>query len=162
MRTWQIIGLVALVFIVIAGGIGAFVYWTLPKIESAAFAGFVGVLVGTFAGVFGSLITGIVGLWKTAKDTDEKLKDRISNHALQLTQMDYDLRQKSLESSGGTQQFLAPVKVYRIFYRALYELHTTGGWPEEALQAGLLGIFELGGEKGKGIVPAEPAPGADA
>ena len=125
-----------------------FVYWSLPKIESAAFAGFVGVLVGTFAGVFGSLITAIVGIWKTAKDADEKLKDRISDHALQLTQMDYELRQKSLDTSGTTQKFLAPVKVYRTFYRALYELHTTGGWPKEVEEQGLLNIFELGLKKG--------------
>ena len=92
-------------------------------------------------------ITAIVGLWKTAKDADEKLKDRISDHALQLTKMDYELRQKSLDTSGTTQKFLAPVKVYRTFYRALYELHTTGGWPKEVEEQGLLNIFELGLKK---------------
>lgn len=160
MSIWQIICLIGSVFIAIAGGIGGFIYWALPRIESAAFAGFVGVLVGTFAGVFGSLITTIVGLWKTARDTEEQLKNRVSNHALQLTQMDYDLRQKSLVSSGKTQQFLAPVKVYRTFYRALFELHTTGGWPKDAENLGLLDIFVLGGEKDKEVT-SEQRPGAN-
>ena len=147
MRTWQMLGLIGLIFLLITSGIGSFVYWALPRIESAAFAGFVGVLVGTFAGVFGSLITAVLGFWKTAKDAEEKLKDRISNHALQLTQMDYDLRQKSLDLTGQAQQFLAPVKVYRTFYRSLLELHTSGEWPKDAEDLGLLNIFVLGGHK---------------
>jgi hypothetical protein len=109
----------------------------LPLIESPAVSGLVGVLVGAFVSMFGSI-------WRASKESEEKLKDRISIHALQLTQMDYDLRQKSLELTGQAQQFLAPAKVYRTFYRSLLELQTTGEWPKDAEELGLLNIFVLG------------------
>ena len=124
--------------------IGIFVYWVLPRIDSPVVSGLAGVLVGAFVGMFGSILTAIVGAWRTSKESEEKSKDRISNHALQLTQMDYDLRQKSLDLTGNAQQFLAPAKVYRTFYRALLELQTTGQWPIEVEELGLLNIFTLG------------------
>jgi hypothetical protein len=155
MRNLKIVIIISCAIILLIGIFGVFIYWVFPKIESPAFAGFIGVLVGTFAGIFGSLLTAILGLWQTAKDSDEKLKDRISNHALQLTQMDYDLRQKSLELSGQVQKFLAPAKVYRTFYRALYELHTAGDWPKDAESLGLLNVFTLG----KNLAEQPPAQG---
>jgi hypothetical protein len=137
---WIIVGCV----IFGIGIIAIFIFWALPLIDSAAVAGIIGVLVGSFAGLLGSIVTSIVGIWRVTKDAEERLKDRISNHALELTRMDYELRQKSLDSRGTKQLFLAPAKAYRTFYRALLDLHTTGNWPKEVEELGLLNIFELG------------------
>ena len=140
---WTIVFCILFIIIVIA----IFVYWALPRIENPAVAGIIGVIVGSFSGLFGSIVASVVGIWRVEKDMEGRLKDRISTHALELTQMDYELRQKSLESRGDKQQFLAPAKVYRTFYRALLELHTTGKWPKEVEELGLLNIFELSPEK---------------
>jgi len=140
---WTIVFCILFIIIVIA----IFVYWALPRIENPAVAGIIGVIVGSFSGLFGSIVASVVGIWRVEKDMEGRLKDRISTHALELTQMDYELRQKSLESRGDKQLFLAPAKVYRTFYRALLELHTTGKWPKEVEELGLLSIFELSPEK---------------
>jgi membrane protein implicated in regulation of membrane protease activity len=139
--------LIIVVVLASLAAIGGFVYLILPNIDSPAVAGLAGVVVGAFVGMFGSILTAIVGAWRTSKETEERLKDRVSNHALQLTQMDYDLRQKSFELTGKTKKVLAPVKVYRTFYRALLELQTSGTWPKEVEKLGLLQIFELGAPK---------------
>jgi len=131
----------------ILGGISAivlFIFKFLPLIESPTVAGIIGVLIGSFSGLLGSFATSIIGIWKTSKDAEERTKDRISNHALELTRLDYELRQKSLDLKEAKKHFLAPAKVYRTFYRALLELHTTGNWPKEVQDLGLLNIFELG------------------
>ncbi|MFZ5953628.1 MAG: hypothetical protein ACOYT8_00845 [Candidatus Dependentiae bacterium] len=135
---------IILSIIVIVVFIAFFIFWALPKIDSAAVAGFIGVLVGSFAGLIGSIANSITGILKIEKESEIQLKNRISNHALELTRMDYELRQKSLELNHEKQYFLAPAKVYRTFYRSLLELHTTGNWPKDAENQGLLNIFELG------------------
>ena len=142
-------GIIACIF----GGIGAivvFIFKFLPLIESPTVAGIIGVLIGSFAGLLGSFVTSIVGIWRVSKDAEERLKDRISNHALELTRLDYELRQKSLDLKGTKKHFLAPAKVYRTFYRALLDLHTTGNWPKEVQDLGLLNIFELGSRNSEG------------
>jgi hypothetical protein len=126
------------------GVLAGFFCWALPKMESPAVAGLAGTIVGGFVGMFVSVLTAIVGVWNTSTEAAERLKDWISNHALQLTQMDYELRQKSLDVSQRSQESLAPAKVYRTFYRELLELHTTGNWPKEAEELGLLSTFTLG------------------
>ena len=136
-----VIGAIVLLSLI---AIAIIIYSILHRIESPAVSGLFGVLVGAFVGIFGSILTAIVGALRTSKESEEKLKDRISNHALQLTQMDYDLRQKSLELTDQAQQFLAPAKVYRTFYKSLLELQTSGQWPKEAENLGLLNIFVLG------------------
>jgi len=147
--------LIIVVVLVNIAAIAGFTYLVLPNIESPAVSGLAGVVVGAFVGMFGSILTAIVGAWRASKETEERLKDRVSTHALQLTQMDYDLRQKSFDVTGTTQKVLAPVKVYRTFYKALLELHTSGNWPEEVEKLGLLHIFELGVPKKPGKPPEE-------
>jgi hypothetical protein len=142
-------GMIACIF----GGIGViavFIFKFLPLIESPTVAGIIGVLIGSFTGLLGSFVTSMVGIWRVSKDAEERLKDRISNHALELTRLDYELCQKSLEVKGNRKHFLAPAKVYRTFYRALLELHTTGNWPKEVQDLGLLSIFELGSKNSEG------------
>lgn len=133
-----IFGLLAVIII------GIFIYCVLPFIASPGVAGIVGVIVGGLITLLGSMVNSLIGYLRLSKETEEKIKDRISNHALELTRMDYELRQKSLELKNAKQQFLAPAKVYRTFYRALYKLHTTDDWPKEVETLGLLNIFELG------------------
>lgn len=135
---------IAAILLLTVGAMGGFVYWVLPRMESPAVAGLAGVVLGAFVGMFGSLLTAVVGAWNTSKEAADRMKDRISNHALQLTQMDYDLRQKSLALTQQRQPFLAPAKVYRTFYKALLDLHTKGEWPKEVEEMGLLNIFDLG------------------
>ncbi len=142
---WVVVGCVLAIIVVIA----IFVFLALPKMESPTVAGMIGVLVGSFTALIGSIMTSSVGLWKVTKDAEERLKDRISNHALELTRMDYELRQMALDSTGAKQHFLAPAKVYRTFYKALLDLHTTGNWPKEVEESGLLNVFKLSPKKSK-------------
>ena len=155
-RIWV---LVAITGIGLAAAIAVFLWLILPRLESPAVSGIVGVLVGASTGVLGVISSLVLGIWKTSKESTERLKDRVSEHALELTRMDYDLRQRSLEVSGTPRQFLAPAKVYRTFYKTLMKLHSTGEWSDEALKLGLLNIFELGPKKkqGENEVNGEPA-----
>jgi len=148
---WFVIGQASLAVIALV----VFLAFVLPRLDSPSVSGIVGVIVGAFTGLMGTVLSVFLGIWKTSKDADERIKDRVSNHALELTKMDYELRQKSLELSGTQQQFLAPAKVYRTFYRTLLNLHTTGEWSKEAENQGLLNIFDLGSKKEDGA--QEPA-----
>ena len=95
-----IFSLLAVIVIVI------FIYCVLPFISSPGVAGIVGVIVGGLITLLGSMVNSLVGYLRSSKETEEKIKDRISNHALELTRMDYELRQKSLELKNDKQQFL--------------------------------------------------------
>ena len=136
---WITVGIVIIAML----AIGSFAFWILRTITSPGVAGFWGVFIGAFVGIFGTIRSTIVGAWKTSKETESQLKDRVSNHALQLAQMDFDLRQKSLQLSKKKQDFLAPIKVYKTFYNALIELHTKGNWPKVVEEQGLMNIFEF-------------------
>ena len=114
---------------------------------SAAQAAIIGALAGALGGVVASTLSSLSSLWAGSRDFEERLKDRVSDHALELTRMDYELRQKSLELTKEKREFLAPVKVYRELYRALLELHETGNWPDTINELGLLSIFPLGAEE---------------
>ena len=78
------------------------------------------------------------------RDRDERIRDEASRVALELTRVDYDLRQRAL-SDGQAQQVLAAPKVYRELYKAVVELRTKGIWPKAPEELGLLNIFELHG-----------------
>jgi hypothetical protein len=99
---WTITGVVLFGIAIIT----IFIFFALPRFDSPAVAGIIGVLVGGFIGLLGSVVNLIVRIWSGTKQVVERLKDRVSNHALELTRMDYELRQKALESSGEKQQLL--------------------------------------------------------
>jgi len=118
-----------------------------PSFDVTAKAVVIGALAGTIGGIIGSTITSLVNLWDRERDAEERLKDRVSSHALELTRMDYEMRQKALEVTKRRKKRLAPIKVYRELYRALLELHEKGTWPDTIDKLGLLGIFETGAEE---------------
>lgn len=132
--------LICFYFIVFA----ALIWLVFPSLDSTAKAGIVGILAGSLAGALGSVITSLLGTWERSRDINERIKERVSSDSLQLTKMDYELRQKSLELQQGQQYFLAPVKVYRELYKALLELNEKGTWPKNIEELGLLNIFPLG------------------
>jgi len=142
-RLITVIVVFAAVYLVV---LGVLLSLAFPRLDPTAIAGIVGGLVGALGGILGSAMASVVAVWDRSRDAEERLKDRVSSHALELTKMDYELRQKSLELTKRRKKFLAPVKVYRELYRALLELHNTGQWPTNINELGLLAIFELGVE----------------
>lgn len=125
---------------------------TIKYIESPVMAAIVGTIIGSIGGVFGFIISA----WSKARelrekteDREEQIRDRSSKYALELTKMDFELRQKSLQSIKSKAMFLAPTKVYRELYKALLELHKKGTWPKTIEQLGLLNIFPLGPDNDK-------------
>lgn len=125
----------------------------IKYIDSPVIAAIVGTIIGSIGGVFGFIIS----VWnkgrelgEKAEDREEQIKDRSSKYALELTKMDFELRQKSLKSIKGKAMFLAPTKVYRELYKALLELHKKGEWPKTIEDLGLLNIFSLGPEDENG------------
>jgi hypothetical protein len=86
----------------------------------------------------------VAAVWQAARDSEQRLKDRVSLQARELTQMEFDLRIRSLESGTCEQrEFLAAAKAYRILYKALLLLHEKGEWPKEVEDAGLLEVYKL-------------------
>jgi hypothetical protein len=142
----QTLAAIVILSVLLIGGFVFIVLRAFPALDATAQAAILGAIAGMVGGVAVSSMTSLVSLWTTSRDVENRLKDRVSNHALELTRMDYDLRQKSLDLTGGKRQFLAPVKVYRELYRALLQLHETGAWPDTIHELGLLQIFELGAD----------------
>lgn len=99
-----------------------------------------GALVASLAPV----VTATLSNLGQERDRIERIRDEASRVAIELTKMDYDLRQHAL-ADGQTQQVLAAAKVYRELYRAIVELRTEGTWPKAIEELGLLNIFELRG-----------------
>lgn len=126
-----------------------FVFSFLSEIDPTSRAGIIGFVFGGFIGLFGTIVSAIITMWSKGKDVEEERKGRAIRCALELTEMDYKLRQQSLKSRGGEQEFLAPVKVYREFYKALLQLHTTGAWPKKPEQLGLLNTYIVRSETDK-------------
>ncbi len=110
--------------------------------STAAATTLVAVLGGALVASLGPVITATLSSLAQQRDTDERIRDEASRVALELTRMDYDLRQQALPD-GRAQQFLAPAKVYREFYKAIVELRTEGTWPKAIEELGLLNIFEV-------------------
>ena len=145
----------SLKFIFIAAGVYILIifiifFLLIKYIESPVVAAIIGTFVGSIGGIFGL----VIGAWNKDRELKEKiedraeqLKDRSSKYALELTKMDFELRQKSLKLTKNKKHFLAPAKVYRELYKALLELHGKGTWPKTIQELGLLSIFLLGPEE---------------
>jgi hypothetical protein len=52
--------------------------------------------------------------------------------------LEFELRREAKQQN----QLLAPAKVYREFYKALFELYKTRSWPKDIEELGLLNILE--------------------
>ena len=107
--------------------------------EQAAIIAIVSVLGGGLAGIVGSFIGAILTVQRMVKESEIKIKEYASSQALELTKLEIDLRQKE----GRQQQILAVAKIYREFYKALFDLYETKTWPQEIMQQGLLNIYDF-------------------
>ena len=118
-------------------GIALFVIW--PKLDNPAIIAIVSVLAGGLAGVIGSFVGAIITMQQVEKQTEIKLKEYASSQALKLTKLEIEMRQKE----GRQKQILAVAKIYREFYKALFELYETKTWPKAIMEHGLLNIYDF-------------------
>ena len=118
-------------------GIALFVIW--PKLDNPAIIAIVSVLAGGLAGVIGSFVGAIITIQQVEKQTEIKLKEYASSQALELTKLEIEMRQKE----GRQRQILAVAKIYREFYKALFELYETKTWPKAIMEQGLLNIYDF-------------------
>ena len=110
-----------------------------PQLDGPAIIAVVSVLGGGLAGVAGSFVGAIIALQRVEKESEIKIKEYASSQALELTKLEIELRQKE----GRQKQLLAAAKIYREFYKALFELYETKTWPSEVLRQGLLNIYDF-------------------
>jgi hypothetical protein len=110
-----------------------------PQLDRPAIIAIVGVLGGGLAGVVGSFVGAIIALQRVEKESEIKIKEYASSQALELTKLEIELRQKE----GRQKQLLAVAKIYREFYKALFDLYETKTWPQEIGKLGLLNIYDF-------------------
>jgi len=108
------------------------------RLDNPSIIAIVSVLAGGLAGVVGTFIGSIIGLRRVERESEDRLKQCASTQALELTKLEFSMRRET----GQQKQFYAPAKVYREFYKALFELYTTKAWPKEIEQMGLLDILD--------------------
>jgi len=142
MNWWKII-LLLVIYGIVAFGVLFGVLWIMHYYGlTDSTTTLVAALGGALVASLGPIITAMFTSLGQQRDTDERIRDEASRVALELTRMDYELRQQALPE-GYAQQFLAPAKVYREFYRAIVELRTRGTWPKAIEDLGLLNIFTV-------------------
>jgi hypothetical protein len=110
-----------------------------PQLDKPAIIAVVSVLGGGLAGVAGSFVGAIITIQRVEKESETKIKEYASSQALELTKLEMELRQKE----GRQNQLLAAAKIYREFYKALFELYETKTWPKEVGKLGLLNIYDF-------------------
>ena len=118
---------------------GALLFFVWPKLDKPAIIAVVSVLGGGLAGVIGSFVGAIISVQRMEKESEVKLKEYASSQALELTKLEVDLRQKE----GRQKQLLAVAKIYREFYKALFDLYETKTWPKAIENQGLLNIYDF-------------------
>lgn len=128
-----VIGIVIAYLLLFAG-----LLWRVwPRLDPVATVGIVGVVGGGLAGVIGAAVAGMIGLWRAEKESEDRLKHYASMQALELTKLEYELRMPT-----GIKEHYAPAKVYREFYKALFELYATKSWPKDIEIMGLLNVLK--------------------
>jgi hypothetical protein len=139
----RIIILAIVIYGIVAFGVMFGLVWGIQKFGASDSAtALIAALGGALAASLGPTITAMLTSFGQTRETDEKIRDEASRVSLELTRMDYELRQQALPD-GYAQQFLAPAKVYREFYKAIVELRVKGTWPETIEKLGLLNIFTV-------------------
>ena len=113
------------------------------QLDKPAIIAIVSVLAGGLAGIIGSFVGGIITLQRIETESEVKLKEYASSQALELTKLELELRREE----GRQRQFLAAAKIYREFYKALFELYETKTWPKAIEKQGLLTIYDFSPKK---------------
>ena len=112
------------------------VVWT--RLDNPSIIAIVSVLAGGLAGVIGTFVGSAIGFKRVEKESEDRLKEYASTQALELNKLEFNMRRET----GKQERFLAPAKVYREFYRALFELYSTKEWPKKIEDMGLLNILD--------------------
>jgi len=110
-----------------------------PQLDRPAIIAIVSVLGGGLAGVVGSFVGAIIALQRVEKESEIKIKEYASSQALELAKLEIEMRQKE----GRQKKLLAVAKIYREFYKALFELYETKTWPKEIGELGLINIYNF-------------------
>jgi hypothetical protein len=118
-------------------GILLLIVW--PQLDKPAIIAVVSVLGGGLAGVVGSFVGAIIALQRVEKESETKIKEYASSQALELTKLELELRQKE----GRQKKILAAAKIYREFYKALFDLYETKTWPHEIQDLGLIKMYDF-------------------
>jgi hypothetical protein len=92
------------------------------------------VLAGGLAGLIGAFLSSVISHRRSEQESEDRPKQYASTQALELTKLEFDLRRETKRQN----QLLAPAKVYREFYKALFELYKTRSWPKDIGELGLL------------------------
>ena len=109
-----------------------------PQLDKPAIIAVVSVLGGGLAGVVGSFVGAIIALQRVEKESETKIKEYASSQALELTKLELELRQKE-----GKDRILAAAKIYREFYKALFDLYETKNWPHAVQDLGLIDRYDF-------------------
>lgn len=131
-------GVLIIIFLIIL-----YNFWS--ELDNTSIATISGVLVGALAGMMGSSIAGLFSHIRAERESQDKLRDYASSQALKLTELEFNRRRETKQK-----KFLAPAKVYREFYKALYELFTQGTWPKTIEDMGLLDILDYSKPESEG------------
>jgi len=119
------------------------VVWT--RLDNPSIIAIVSVLAGGLAGVIGTFVGSVIGFKRVEKESEDRLKEYASTQALELTKLEFSMRRET----GKQERFLAPAKVYREFYKALFELYSTKEWPTKIEEMGLLNILDYRNRENK-------------
>lgn len=91
-------------------------------------------VIGALGALVGSISTGLMNYWTKHIDESTTRKDRLARLALELTKMDFEIRQASIS--------LGPVKFCREVYRCFEEYERTGKWPTDSLSQQIIQIIK--------------------
>lgn len=119
------------------------IVWT--RLDNPSIIAVVSVLAGGLAGVIGTFVGSVIGFKRVEKESEDRLKEYASTQALELTKLEFSMRRET----GKQERFLAPAKVYREFYKALFELYSTKEWPTKIEEMGLLNILDYRNRENK-------------